>query len=112
MHMITFNNAMCDTGHLQICSLTHSEHRHPQGYKINVTCSLTNCRKSTLVSILCSPICILWVQLTKFMWYLHVKYVQICVYMCICRPKMHLICIIMHVLYYKCIDIHMNNIYT
>ena len=35
MHMITINNAMCNAGHLHICSLTHSEHRHPQGYKIN-----------------------------------------------------------------------------
>ena len=35
MHIITINNATCDTGHLYICSLTHSEHRHPQDYEIN-----------------------------------------------------------------------------
>ena len=33
--MITINNAICDTGHLHISSLTHSEHRHHQDYKIN-----------------------------------------------------------------------------
>ena len=49
--------------------------------KSYVTCSLTDCRKSTQVSILFSPICILGVQLTKFMWYLHVvKYANICKY--------------------------------
>ena len=40
MHMITINNAMCDTGHLHICSLTGSEHRHPQGYEINLNLKL------------------------------------------------------------------------
>ena len=34
MHTTTINNATCDTGHLHICSLTHSEHRHPQDYEI------------------------------------------------------------------------------
>ena len=35
MHMITINNATCDTGHLHVSSLIHSEHRHCQDYKIN-----------------------------------------------------------------------------
>ena len=35
MHMITINNATCNTGHLHISSLSHSEHRHHQDYKIN-----------------------------------------------------------------------------
>ena len=35
MHMITINNATCDTGHLHIISLTQNEHRDPQDYKIN-----------------------------------------------------------------------------
>ena len=34
MHMIAINNATCDTGHLHVSSLTHSEHRHPQEYEI------------------------------------------------------------------------------
>ena len=29
------NNATCDTGHLHISFLTHSEHRHHWDYKIN-----------------------------------------------------------------------------
>ena len=35
MHMITINNAMCDTGHLHISPLTHSKDRHPQDYEVN-----------------------------------------------------------------------------
>ena len=33
--MITINNIMCDTGHLHISSLTHSEHGYHQDYKVN-----------------------------------------------------------------------------
>ena len=36
MHMITFNNATCNTDHLHISSLTCSEHGHHQNYKINL----------------------------------------------------------------------------
>ena len=35
MHMITINNSMCNTGHLHISSLTHSEHGHHQDYEVN-----------------------------------------------------------------------------
>ena len=35
MHMITINNATCNTSHLHVCSLPHSKHRHPQDYEIN-----------------------------------------------------------------------------
>ena len=35
MHTITINNATCNTGHLHVSSLTHSEHRHHQDYKLN-----------------------------------------------------------------------------
>ena len=35
MHMITITNATCDTGHPHISSLTCSEHRHHQDYKVN-----------------------------------------------------------------------------
>ena len=45
-----------------------------------VTCSLTNCRKSTLVFILCTPICILWVQLSYTM---VSSCSRICVKMCL-----------------------------
>ena len=34
MHMITINNATCNTGHLHISSLTCSGHGHCQNYKI------------------------------------------------------------------------------
>ena len=36
MHTITINNATCNTGHLHVSSLTCSEHRHSQSYKINL----------------------------------------------------------------------------
>ena len=36
MHTIAINNAMYDTGDLHISSLTCSEHRHCQNYKINL----------------------------------------------------------------------------
>ena len=29
------NNAMCNTGHLHISSLTHSKHGHHQDYELN-----------------------------------------------------------------------------
>ena len=35
MHMITINNATCNTGHLHISPLTCSEHRHLQDYEVN-----------------------------------------------------------------------------
>ena len=35
MHMVTINNATCNTGHLHISSLAYSEHRHHQNQKIN-----------------------------------------------------------------------------
>ena len=34
MHMITINNAMCNTGLLHVSSLTHSKHGHPQDYEV------------------------------------------------------------------------------
>ena len=36
MHTITINNAICDTGHLHVSSLTCSEHGHCQNHKINL----------------------------------------------------------------------------
>ena len=33
--MTTLNNAMYNTGHLHISSLTHSEHGHHQNYEVN-----------------------------------------------------------------------------
>ena len=80
----------------------------------SVTCSLTNCRKSTLVSILCSPICILWVQFDKFIWYIYVvKYAnicKICVNMCKC-VYIGQKCIFMHFQYYRYIylSLHINK---
>ena len=35
MQMITIKSATCNTGHLHVSSLTHSEHRHHQDYEIN-----------------------------------------------------------------------------
>ena len=35
MHMITISNAMYNTGHLLISSLTQSEHGHHQDYEVN-----------------------------------------------------------------------------
>ena len=35
MHMVTINNATCNTGHLHVSSLAYSEHRHQQNYRIN-----------------------------------------------------------------------------
>ena len=35
MHMITINNATCNTGHLHISSLTHNEDGHHHNYEVN-----------------------------------------------------------------------------
>ena len=64
-----------------------------------VTCNVTTCRKFSLIC--------------ECMWYLHVKYVLICVNnMCNMCNYVHIyayvgqICIIMHFQYYKCINKH------
>ena len=56
-------------------------------------------------------VCILWVQLFKFIWYLHAnmcKYVYICAYV----GQNAFNCIIMHVWYYKCINMYIIRVYT
>ena len=48
MHMITINNATCNTGHLHVSSLTCIEHGNHQNYKINLKLNLAMARAKSV----------------------------------------------------------------
>ena len=85
--------------HLNVFGSTLGDRTPTNSKGACVTCNLTTCRKFTLIC--------------ECTWYLHVKYVLICVnnmcnmcnYVYICA-YVGQICIIMHFQYYKCINKH------